>query len=501
MKIFSTEQIRAWDAYTIEHEPISSLDLMERASAACVEWIRSGGFEKRKFHIFCVKGNTGGDGLAIARMLLQYKYDVEVYILEQGAVGTPDFQVNLQRLHKCTQSIHFLQTEIAFPKLTEGDVVIDALFGIGLFRPVEGLAAALINHINISAVFVISIDLPSGMYADISAKGNDMIKAHHTLSFQCWKLALLMEENAPFLGVVHILPIGLDPAYERDTLVNAQMITGDLLTPLLLKRSPFSYKGDYGHALIIAGSKGKIGAAVLAARSSMRSGAGLLTVHVPECGYQILQIAIPEAMVSVDQHPDIFSVLPQNLSNYSAIGVGPGLGMQDPTSDVLLSLLKIIKQPMVLDADALNVIAQKGTKHCAIPPQSMLTPHPGEFERLFGKTSNHFERMKLALQKAADLNCIIIIKSKFTLVALPNGNAWFNPTGNPGMAKAGSGDVLTGILTGLLARGYQPELAALLGVYLHGYAGDLAVSQLGFESALADDITSNLPFAFSALVK
>ena len=492
MKIFSAEQIKAWDAYTIAHEPIGSLALMERAATACVQWILSGAYSKKHFRIFCGKGNNGGDGLAIARLLLQHQYEVDVYILEQGAAGTPDFQTNLQRLHKVTHRIHFIQSKEAFPELGKEDIIVDALYGIGLTRKIEGLAAELIQWINTRSTYTISIDLPSGMYADQSSVGNVIIEADHTLSFQCWKLAFFMEENAIYTGMVHILPIGLHPDFELNESVRHHLLTGDLIKNHLLPRPAFSHKGDYGHSLLIAGSKGKMGAAVLAAGACMRSGAGLLTVHVPECGYTILQVTTPEAMVSVDQHQDIYSGLPDNLDRYTTIGVGPGLGTAESTAEALITLLKRYKKPMVLDADALNIIAQKGIQYFKISENSVLTPHPGEFERLFGKTSSHFERMKLAIQQAQSLKLIIILKSKYTLIACPDGTAFFNPTGNPGMAKAGSGDVLTGIITGLVARGYEPEAAARMGVYLHGYAGDRAVVEFGEESMIAGDIVKKI---------
>ena len=496
MKIFSAEKIKAWDAYTIAHEPIGSLALMERAATACVNWIIAGKYSNKNFRIFCGKGNNGGDGLVIARLLLQQQYEVDVYIMEQGALGTPDFQTNLQRLHKLTHRIHFIQSKEAFPELGKENIVIDTLFGIGLNRKIEGLAAELIHWINSRHVFTISIDLPSGMYADESSLGNVIIKADHTLSLQCWKLGFLMEENAINVGTVHILPIGLHPDFELNEPARNHILTGDLIKNHLLPRAAFSHKRDYGHALLIAGSKGKMGAAVLAAIACLRSGAGLLTVHAPECGYSILQISIPEAMVSVDEHQDIFSGLPDNLDRYTTIGIGPGLGTAESTAEALITLLKRYQKPMVLDADALNIIAEKGVQYFEIPANSILTPHPGEFERLFGKTSSHFGRMKLAIEQAQKLKLFILLKSKYTLIACPDGSAWFNPTGNPGMAKAGSGDVLTGVITGLIARGYSPSLAAKTGVYVHGYAGDLALIDLGEDSILARDIIRKLKFPF-----
>jgi NAD(P)H-hydrate epimerase len=496
MKIYTAEQIKAWDACTMEHEPITSIDLMERAAMACADWIIHSVYANQPFHIFCGKGNNGGDGLAIARLLLQLNKEVDIYILEHGAPGTLEFQTNLHRLHKTTHRIHFLQSADTFPFINKEDIIVDALFGIGLSRPVAGLAAELINKINQTGNPVISIDLPSGMYADKSSLGIPSIMATETLSFQAWKPALLMEENASFSGNIHLLNIGLHAAFENEQKTAWNMLTGDEIRKLMIPRKPFSHKGNYGHALLVAGSKGKMGAALLAAEACLRSGAGLLTVHLPASGYEIMQTALPEAMVSTDIQEDIISQIQEDLSVYKTIGMGPGLGKETITAEALMHVLKHYRNPMVIDADALNIIAQYGVKNVSIPPGSILTPHPGEFERLFGKTPNHFERVNLALGKAAELQSVIILKTKFTLIACPDGTVFFNPTGNPGMAKGGSGDVLTGILTGLLSRGYKSVDAAKIGVYIHGYAGDLAVADMGMESILARDIISRLAASF-----
>ncbi len=496
MNIYASEQINEWDAYTMEHEPIASIDLMERAAMTCTDWIIHSPYANKHFHIFCGKGNNGGDGLVMARLLIQMNKEVDVYILEHGAPGTPEFQTNLHRLHKTTHRIHFLQSADAFPSIEKEDIIVDALFGIGLSRPADGLAADLIQKINQTGNVVVSIDLPSGMYADQTSIHITKIIASETLSFQAWKPALLMEENASFSGNIHLLNIGLRPAFENEQKTAWNMLTGEEVKKIMIPRKPFSHKGNYGHALLIAGSKGKMGAPLLAAEACLRCGAGLLTVHLPACGYEIMQTALPEAMVSTDAEEDIFSKAPDDLSIFKTIGIGPGLGKETITAEALMHILNHYRNPMVIDADALNIIAQYGVKNASIPPGSILTPHPGEFVRLFGASSNHFQRVALALQKAAELQSVIILKTKFTLIACPDGSAFFNPTGNPGMAKGGSGDVLTGILTGLLSRGYDPVDAAKIGVFIHGYAGDLAVADMGMESVLARDIISRLASAF-----
>lgn len=499
MKIFTADQIRAWDAYTIANEPIASIDLMERAATACRNWILQHQYSKKKLHIFCGKGNNGGDGLAIARLLLQEAVAVTVYIFETGAKGTDDFQQNLERLHTFTSDIHFIQSPDFFPELTADDVAIDALLGTGLNKPLEGLMLQLAEHISNSPAAVISIDIPTGMMADKSCKDFTCVRADHTLSFQVYKTCFMMQENADWFGEVHLLDIGLHPVYYHETVAYHQLIDRQIVNSIYKKRRPFSHKGVHGHALIMAGSYGKNGAAVLCTKAALRSGAGLVTTHTPKCGYDVLQTTVPEAMLEADGHEQHLSTLPVDLSRYTSIGIGPGIGLHEQTAEVLMNLLHTAHQPIVIDADALNLLSIKKDLTAHLHEECILTPHPKEFERLFGKTNNDFERKDLALQKAEELNCVIILKGHHTFIASPNGDAWFNSTGNAGMATAGSGDVLTGILTGLLAQGYNAEDAAILGVYIHGAAGDLAAQQLSQEAMLASDITQHLGNAFLQL--
>lgn len=499
MKMFTADQIKAWDAYSIAHEPITSIQLMERAALACSNWILQHQFSKKKLHIFCGKGNNGGDGLAIARLLLQEGASVVVYIFETGAKGTDDFQHNLAQLHKLTKEIHFIQSAEFFPALTADDVAIDALLGTGLNKPLDGLMLQLVEHISNSPASVISIDIPTGMFADKSCKEYTCTRADHTLSFQVYKLCFMMQENADWFGEVHLLDIGLHPTYYRETIAYHQLIDQEIIHSIYRKRKTFSHKGVYGHALIMAGSYGKNGAAVLCANAALRSGAGLLSVHTPKCGYTVLQSTVPEAMLETDVEERHLSTLPTDMSRYTAIGIGPGIGLHEQTAELLMNLLHTAHQPVVIDADALNLLSIKKdlTKH--LHEECILTPHPKEFERLFGKTNNDFERKELALQKAEELNCVIVLKGHHTFIASPNGDAWFNNTGNAGMATAGSGDVLTGILTGLLAQGYNAEEAAILGVYIHGAAGDFAAQQLSQEAMMAGDINHHIGNVFLQL--
>ncbi|NOT52619.1 MAG: NAD(P)H-hydrate dehydratase [Chitinophagaceae bacterium] len=497
MKILSAEEIRQWDQYTIQHEPVASIALMERAAGKCVDWLAEKGYVENPFSIFCGKGNNGGDGLAIARLLATKKYPVTVYILEFGHKGTEDFQTNLARLHQYPEvDLRFIQTEQNFHEIKKDEIIIDALFGSGLNRGIEGVTANLIDHINISGCEIISIDMPSGLFVDRSSIGNTIIKADHTLSFQCYKMAFLIGENEEYTGEVHILDIGLHPGFYA-SVDSVYELTDDMIIHSIHKpRKRFSHKGNFGHVLLIAGSFGKIGAVVLSAKACMRSGVGLLSCHIPTCGYDILQATVPEAMVTTDIHSSSITKIEDDLTKYEAIGIGPGIGTTSATKMMLRDVFDAYRHPIVLDADALNIIGSQKDLLKLIPHSSVLTPHPKEFERLFGETSNEFDRIKLALQKAKELNLVIVLKGHHTLIATPDGKAFFNSTGNAGMATAGSGDVLTGIVTGLLAQNYSSVEAAILGVYLHGIAGDLAAKEFSMEAMVAGDIIGQLGNAF-----
>lgn len=497
MKVLNAEQIRSWDQYTITNEPVSSLDLMERAANACLKWFDLNNYTPGEFIIVCGKGNNGGDGLALARLLTESGSKVSIQILEFGNRGTDDFQANLERLHRYPGvPIHFIQSEDHIHEFPKGAIVIDALFGSGLTRPLEHLSSRIAEHINNSGCLVVSIDIPSGLSADHSSKGNTAVNAHHTLSFQCYKPALLMAENAGHVGEVHILDIGLDPRYEKNLSDFNEVIDKELIKGIYRPRNRFAHKGNFGHALMLAGSYGKMGAAILCARSCLRGGAGLLTVHVPSAGYEIMQTGVPEAMIITDYNSSFITTADFTTPGYSVIGCGPGMGTASETRNIFRELFSAYHKPVVLDADALNCISQEKILLNSIPANSILTPHPKEFERLFGHTENDFTRIQLALERARTLNVLIVLKGHHSFIATPGGKGYFNNTGNAGMATAGSGDVLTGILTSLLSQGYDPINAAILGVYLHGLAGDIAAAEKSIEGLIASDIIENIGAAY-----
>ena len=499
MKILSAEQIRKADEVTIAQEPIRSIDLMERASIKIKDWIVGQiPSTDSRIAVFCGPGNNGGDGLAVARLLNNNDYLVDVYLLNIGPHRSPDYLANLKRLPRRSYvQTYEIKEGDPLPDLSPYGVIIDAVFGSGLSRPITGYWSNVVSHINAANATRISIDIPSGVYADAPVKGV-AVAAHHTLSFQCPKLAFFMSENDHFIGQWTILDIGLDPDYLRNVATKHIVITHDLASACLQSRRKFDHKGTFGHALLICGGYGKVGAALLAAKACLRGGVGKLTVHVPRYAYQVMQMGMPEAMVHIDKHDFWFSGINQD-ETFESIGVGCGIGQKQVTVDGLKSLINSTKEPMVLDADALNILAEHPSWLEELPAGSILTPHPGEYRRLFEKTESNFERLEQQIDLSCRLKLFIIYKCANTCITTPDGLAYFNVTGNPGMATAGSGDVLTGLITGLLAQYKDPLKASLLGVYIHGLAGDIAAKAVGQHGLIASDIIDHIPDAFMTL--
>lgn len=499
MKLFTGSQIKNWDQFTIQNEPVSSVDLMERAAAAFVQQFVSLFPDTRQsIHFFAGPGNNGGDALAIARMLHFKGYEVQISICELSSTFSEDFTINLEQLPGLeTIVLHRIKKGDPWPNINGESIVVDGVFGTGLNRPIEGFWAELIDQINHHAGPKIAIDIPSGLPADGIASGS-VFRADHTISFERPKLAFFLAENHAFVGQFHIVSIGLAEAFAKKESSLFYLNEPESLRPLLQKRDAFGHKGSFGHALLISGSFGMLGATQLCGRACLRSGAGLVSLYVPKIAYPILQGAIPEAMVMVDPNERTISQIP-DLAPYAAVGIGPGLGQSSLTRAALWKLLRRIDKKLVVDADALNILAKEPAKLKALPPNSILTPHPGEFKRLFGASKNSWEQLDLLRKKSQDWQIIIILKGAYTRIALPNGRVYFNMSGNPGMATGGSGDVLTGLLTGLLAQGYSPEEAARLGVFLHGSAGDFAAQENSQPALTAGDIIQNLGKAFKKL--
>jgi ADP-dependent NAD(P)H-hydrate dehydratase / NAD(P)H-hydrate epimerase len=496
IKILSSKQIKELDGYTIQHEPIASIDLMERACRAFVNWFVEHYNSTKKIGVICGTGNNGGDGLGIARMLHEWNYSVKVWIIRGGVHETTDFTENLKRLDSRIQ-VTEIKEAVDIAQFEDRSVIIDAVFGSGLTRPLEGIYEDVIACINQLRAIKLAVDIPSGLMADHHSKG-EIFQAHHTLSFQLPKLAFLMPENFTYVGQWHLLDIGLSTAGLNEMESHLYLLEPKSIKDIFKPRKRFDHKGKFGHALIIAGSTGKMGACILACRAALRAGAGLLTSMVPRSGYPIIQTAVPEAMALLDESEDHFTYADFDL-NYDTIGIGPGIGQNPDTAIAFEKILTRYRNPMVIDADALNLLAANPPMQNLIPAGSILTPHPKEFERLAGAWDNDFDRLIKLQRFARKINCVVILKGAHTTIACPSGDTFFNITGNPGMATGGSGDVLTGIITGLLAQHYSPPEAAIMGVYLHGLAGDLAAREKGQVGLIAGDLIEFLPVTFKKI--
>jgi len=502
LPVFTASQIREADSFTIAHEPISSIDLMERAATVCCDWLFNSFKNHTYFTIVCGQGNNGGDGLAIARILHNNNYKCQVIIIQQKESGSADFEINLKRLQNTDIPITYITNTINPELFSVDGVIIDAIFGTGLTKPASGIFAQVIEQMNTSERFIVSIDLPSGLFSEGDNKHiheRNTILAWHTISFQVPKLSMLLPESGRFVGYFTIVDIGLNSQFIASCETQNYLLSSQAYAIEPFFREKFSHKGTFGHALLIAGSKGKTGAAVLAAKACLRSGAGLVTVHCPKESLAIVQTAVPEAMVHCDEASDYVSKMPQ-LQSFSAIGVGPGLGIRSKTAQMLKLLIQSAQLPLILDADALNILSENKTWISFLPKGSILTPHVGEFDRLFGKSESSIERLELQRSESVKHGIIIVLKGAHTSVSFPNGYIYFNSTGNSGMATAGSGDVLTGIITGLFARTGSTAYAALNGVILHGTAGDMAAEKEGQESMIAGDIIRYLGKAHKKLM-
>lgn len=496
MKIFSANQIQKADQFTIEHGIISSINLMEKAAQQCVNWILKHFSNNEQFCIFCGNGNNGGDGFAIARLLYLKGYHVEVFIDSSKKDFAQDAQINFNRLKELS-GIDIHDFDEFDSKIYKNYIIIDALFGIGLNRIIEGKAAEIIAALNQIDAFKIAIDVPSGIFVDEIHHENSIIfDANITLSFQFWKKAFLHPETGKFCGKIVILDIELSKQYIDNEDASDFVIDEKLILENFKPRNEFSHKGNFGKVCIVGGSFGKMGAAVLAVKSALRTGSGLTFAIAPKCGYEILQTTCPEA-IFLYGGKDFVKNFEINLD--FTYGIGPGLGLDYETEEQFLEFLQTYHKPLVLDADALNMISKNNANLKLISKKSIITPHPKEFERLFGKTENSFERLRLAIQKSIEFDIFIVLKDHHTQIITPEKEVYYNITGNSGLAKGGSGDVLLGIITALLSQGYSPKNAAIFGVWLHGKSADFAAKKIAKESMTATDVIENISEVFRSL--
>jgi NAD(P)H-hydrate epimerase len=499
MKFFSTTQIRELDEYTIKNEPIASIDLMDRAADAFYWKFIGNCSYKDPVCVMAGPGNNGGDALALACKLLFSGFEVSVYLIYTGKLSKDCAESRKRLLEAFPDSLTELTESFTPPKVTKKTNIVDGLFGSGLSRPLTGIFEKSVNWMNNSGCKIFAIDIPSGLQGEENVLiSSTIVKATLTISLQFPKLAFFFAENEIFTGKWEVVNIGILPEAIEKNSSNLFYLEQKDVDCILKSRSKFSHKGTFGHALIIAGNKGMAGSSILAAKAAMRCGAGLVTVHGPETNRTIVQSAFPEAIFQSDIHADYISKI-INVPDFEAIAIGPGIGTHAITVELLEKLLPTLKKPCVLDADALNIISNKLEMLDLVPKNCIITPHPKEFERLFGKSKTSFERMIKAQEASLRYGIYIVLKGANTMIVTPEGKIYFNSTGNPGMATAGTGDVLTGILVGLLAQGYSSEEACKLGVYIHGKAGDLALENESTESLIASDIIVNLGKAFKSL--
>lgn len=502
MKILTGAQIRELDQYTIDHEPIASIDLMERASRAITQAITTRFESTTPVVVFAGPGNNGGDALAVSRMLSEKGYIVDAYLFNIHGTLSDNCEKNRDRLK--SEGLVHSYTEVTSnfdpPKLTQQTLVIDGLFGSGLNKPLTGGFASLVKYINQSTARVVSIDMPSGLMAEDNSANNSaaIIRADLTLTLQFKKLSMYYADCQQYLGKVQVLDIRLSKEYVKSIPSPFSTVDAEYIRKNMLTRDDFAHKGTMGNALLIAGTEGMAGAAVLASKACLRSGVGKLTALTPRCNTTVMQISVPEAVLAIDQENYYSEAVAAD--EFDAVGIGPGLGKQEGSALALMSQLQQTQCPVVLDADALNMLGSHGTWISQLPDNMILTPHTRELDRLASTTCHSdSERLAVARDMAESLRAYIVLKGHYTALCLPDGNVVFNTTGNSGMATAGSGDVLTGIITGLLARGYSRKNACLTGIYLHGLAGDIAAARVGKECMMASDIIAALPEAFKAM--
>jgi hydroxyethylthiazole kinase-like uncharacterized protein yjeF len=499
MKILSGSQIREADTRTIEKEQISSEMLMERAGIQLFNWLH----ERLQgapvsIQLFCGIGNNGGDGLVLARHLVEHGYHVEVHLVDYSDKRSKDFLLNLDRIKERKIWPHVINKGSAMPQIHPDDIVVDAIFGTGLNRSPEAWVVSLMQFLNNSKAFILSIDIPSGLLIDKAFENpKGIIKAHFVLTFQHPKLVFFLPQTGLYCEQWVVLDIGLDPEYLSELDVDFELVENRDVYSWYIPRKKFTHKGTYGHALVIGGSYGKIGAVILAAKACLRAGSGLVTVFLPKCGYIPIQSAVPEVMAITDKDENMLTNLSFELKP-NVVAIGVGIGTAATTAKAFAAFLKENTAPLVIDADGLNLLAKQKSLLKELPPKSILTPHPKELERLIGSWKDDFEKLSIAKEFSKNHDCILVLKGAHT-ITIYKDSGFVNSTGNPGMATAGSGDVLTGIITALVAQGYEHLKAAILGVYLHGLAGDLSIKDSSPEALIASDIIEKMGKAITDL--
>lgn len=505
MKLYTTPQISEIEHYTITHDNVTRLQLIERAAEGVTYEIETRWHQGKPLVIFAGNDFNGAIALGVARMLSEHKYNPEVYLFNIGGKSlSTECEAYRDALLALESDVYFNEIidVFSFPKLTPDHLVIDGLYGVEHKEPLKRGFVTLIQYINDSGATIVSIDIPSGMSGDANptAVNRDIIHADLTMAIDTPRIAFFNPDNAELIGEWKIVDIGLNDRVIPDKEVKRHLIETEEIKLLLKRRPEQSSKADYGSGLLVAGSYGMMGAAILSARGALRAGIGKLSIESPKCGFEILQTAVPDALYLYNKGDYYVTELKADKP-FDAVAVGPGIGTADSTLLALSNFLLTRTSPVVLDADALNCIAKRPTLLNSIPVLSIITPHAGEFDRLFGQHTNSEARLIKALEVSRFYNIIIVLKGRYTATVRPDGIVCFNSSGTPAMATAGSGDVLTGIILALLAQGYKPEQASMMGVFIHGIAGEIAAREHGEYGVTASDIADNVGKAIMTIMK
>lgn len=503
MNIFSNEDLKNIYAHTIKEERVSTMELINRVARGVSSEITNRWNPDTPVVVFAGPGNNGADALAVAVKLIENGFNPEIYLFNIGGNCLSEDCKRIRDRMTEVPEINFTEIVQTFnmPQLGVNHLVIDGLFGTGLNAPLEGGFRMLVQRINDSGASVVSIDIPSGLFTD-NNEGQifrDIIHADLTLAVQSPHRCFFNPYTAELVGEWKTVDIGLSKKAMSSVDLEFYLVEEKDARRHLHKRNPFCSKADLGNIAIVAGSYGMMGAAMLATRGALRSGVGKVTAITPRCGFGIMQQGVPEALFQSDHHDVIITnVVLKN--NYDAVAIGPGIGTHDMTVDAVERFIAAAKRPIVVDADALNCIAQRPSMLYNLPVLSILTPHEGEFDRLFGTQKSHEARIAKAREMAASYQIFIILKGRYTAIVRPDRKVFINSSGTPAMATAGSGDVLTGIIAGLLGQGYQPQFASVLGVYIHGLAGEIAEKQCGLYGTTAGDIARNVGLAIQHII-
>lgn len=513
MRVVTAHTMQEIDKQAIKDCGVFGLELMENAGRSCVDEIIAEFGSSGCCVVMAGKGNNGGDGYVIARLLSQRGWNVKVLVVAPREQITGDAAINLEKLPVATVTHCTREGQLSalhMEEIFEADVIVDALLGTGLRSNISGIYLEAVDLMNASGRPAVAVDIPSGIHGTTGRVLGDAVRAFMTVTFACAKLGHVLYPGAEHTGRLVVADIGIPPKL-MESVPGYDFLNSNTVRPMLRRRDRQAHKGHFGHCLIIAGSAGKTGAAALAANSAVRAGSGLVTLAAAESIHAVLEIKTTEAMTV--PLPDsgsgylsslAFPEIEKLLAGKAAVALGPGLDCRPGTYALVQKLVETVALPMVIDADGLNALAEDITVLKRKKSQQIiLTPHPGEMSRLLGTSIPDVEaiRISVAQEFARDHDIYLVLKGARTIIASPAGKAAINGSGNPGMASGGVGDVLTGVIASLVGQGYEAWDACRLGVFIHGFAADLVAEEKGEIGMNASDILEKLPYAYNKLLK